>query len=96
MDNLTELEDLARAASECAELAATTTDLDRKASLIDLAWSYRHLAQNFKMWVNMAAAERAILDGARSTLLDVSGDSLAPLWEGPSAISESLLTQKRA
>jgi hypothetical protein len=96
MDNLTELEDLARAASVCAGLAATTTDLDRKASLKDLAWSYQHLAANLKMWVNMAAAERVILDGARSSLLDACGDSVAPLWEEPSAISESFLAQKRA
>jgi hypothetical protein len=96
MDSLTELEDLARAASECAELAATTTDLARKASLRDLAWSYQHLAKNLEMWLNMAAAERFILDGARSSLLEAGGDSPTPLWEGPSAISESFPAQKRA
>ena len=92
MDNPTEVEDLA---SECAGLAATT-DLVRKASLKDLAWSYQHLAANVKMWVNMAAAERVILDRARSSLLDASGDSPAPLWEGRSAISEPFLVQKKA
>jgi hypothetical protein len=94
--DLRELEELSRAAFECSGLAAKATDLDRKALSEYVAWSHQHLAANLKMWANMAAAERVILDAARACLLDAAVDSAAPLYEGPSAISESFLARKRA
>ena len=93
--DLLELEEFRRAACECSDLAAKTTDADRKASFEDLAWSYQHLAANLKMWANMAAAERVILDAARASLRDTAGGSEAPLCEGP-AISETLRARRRA
>jgi hypothetical protein len=94
--DLRELEELGRAAFECSGLAAKATDLDRKALSEYLAWSHQHLAANLKMWANMAAADRVILDAARACLLDAAADSVAPLYEGPSAISESFLARKGA
>jgi hypothetical protein len=91
-----ELEDLSRAASECSGLAAKVTDLDRKALFEYSAWSHQHLAANLKMWANMAAAERIILDAARACILGAAVDSVAPLYEGPFAISESFLARKGA
>jgi hypothetical protein len=95
MDPL-ELDEFTRAASECSGLAAKTVDLDRKASLQDLAWSYQNLAANLKMCADMAVAERVILDAARAYLLDAAGDSAALLSEGPFATSGSFLARKRA
>jgi hypothetical protein len=94
--DLLQLDEFTRAASECSGLAAKTADLDRKASLQDLAWSYQNLAANLKMWTDMAVAERVILDAARVYLLEAADDSAALLSEGPFAISGSLLARKRA
>jgi hypothetical protein len=96
MDDLLGLDEFRRAASECWGLAAKTADLDRKASLQDLAWSYQNLAENLMMWADMVAGERVILDAARANLADAADDSVAPLSEGPSAISESFRARKRA
>jgi hypothetical protein len=94
--DLNEPEEFRRAAGECSGLAAKATDLDRKASLQDLAWSYQNLADNLKMWADMAAAERVILDAAMASLIDETRDSSAPLWQGPSVIPELLLARKIA
>jgi hypothetical protein len=94
-----EIEELERAADECSGLAAKTTDIDRKSSLQDLAWSYQNLAKNLKLWADMAAAERVILGAARASLVDEAGDLSAPLWQGPqgpSVIPELFLALKSA
>jgi hypothetical protein len=95
--DLLQLDEFTRATSECSGLAAKTVDLDRKASLRDLAWSYQNLAANLKMStdMDMAVAERIILDAARASLLEATDDSAALLSEGPLAISGSFLARKR-
>jgi|HubBroStandDraft_6_1064221.scaffolds.fasta_scaffold4681674_1 hypothetical protein len=94
--DLNDLEEFKRAAGECSGLAEKTTDLDRKASLQDLAWSYQNLADNLKKWADMAAAERVILDAARASLMDEAGGRSAPLWQAPSVIPELFLARKSA
>jgi hypothetical protein len=91
-----EIEEFKRTADECSGLAAKATDIDRKSSLQDLAWSYQNLANNLKLWADMAAAERVILDEARASLMNEAGDSSAPPWQGPSVIPELFLALKRA
>src|ERR1700722_14282555 len=91
-----EIEEFKRAADECSVLAAKATDIDRKSSLQDLAWSYQNLANNLKIWADMAAAERVILDAARASLMDEAGGRSAPLWQAPSVIPELFLARKSA
>jgi hypothetical protein len=91
-----EIEEIKRAADECSGLAAKMTDIDRKSSLQDLAWSYQNLAGNLKLWADMAAAERTILDAARASLLEESGHSSTPRWQGIPVIPELLVAWKTA
>jgi hypothetical protein len=94
--DLNEPEEFKRAAVECSGLAAKTTDLDRRAALQDLAWSYQNLADNLKMWADMAASERVILDAARASLMEEAGGPSAPLWQATFVIPEPLLARKSA
>jgi hypothetical protein len=79
MVDLLELDEFRRAASECSGLAAKAADLDKKASFQHLAWSYENLAENLRIWADMVAEERVILDAARADLVDAADDPVAPL-----------------
>jgi hypothetical protein len=75
--DLNELEEFNRAADECSGLAAKETDIDRKSSLQDLARSYQNLADNLKIWAEMAVAERIILGAARASLMRLVSATMA-------------------
>jgi hypothetical protein len=64
----TESEDFRQAARECMHLAAETTESEIKASYVDLAGSYQHLADKTTMWAAGIETERVILDAARTSL----------------------------
>src|SRR5580692_1939067 len=64
----TEPEEFRQAARECLHRALEAIEPEIKTSYEDLAGSYQHLADKMTAWAAWIAAERVILDAAKSSL----------------------------